>query len=234
MTYATRRVRSLTLWFTSQVFTTSASLTSLLTMKPLILMFILRTSHTMTSMLKMVRVQIFLVITLFEVIFVMKSDHWMFRMSAEHFKPLFEQIQKLEEAIFNIQFEQHWLEAETDRQAIGTCFSMYNEYGFDYWTLRNTVFTSHTRNWYGLEYGDNNQCFICTKSPNLGTYVHITDLQWMKEWAGEQLTRQCLNQLHLLEPASSKFFFWNVCLNASLDHLEFRSFSSLAVRIYQL
>ncbi|KAL6137064.1 hypothetical protein ACLB2K_062359 [Fragaria x ananassa] len=36
----------------------------------------------------------------------------------EHFKPLFEQIQKLEEAIFNIQFEQHWLEAETDRQAI--------------------------------------------------------------------------------------------------------------------
>lgn len=48
----------------------------------------------------------------------------MFRMSAEHFKPLFEQIQKLEEAIFNIQFEQHWLEAETDRQAIGTCFSM--------------------------------------------------------------------------------------------------------------
>lgn len=50
----------------------------------------------------------------------------MFRMSAEHFKPLFEQIQKLEEAIFNIQFEQHWLEAETDRQAIGTCFSLSN------------------------------------------------------------------------------------------------------------
>ncbi|KAM2587910.1 hypothetical protein EV1_045411 [Malus domestica] len=36
----------------------------------------------------------------------------------EHFTPLLEQIQKLEEALYNIQFEQHWLEAETDRQAI--------------------------------------------------------------------------------------------------------------------
>ncbi|KAH0983932.1 hypothetical protein GBA52_011109 [Prunus armeniaca] len=36
----------------------------------------------------------------------------------EHFTPLLEQIVKLEEALFNIQFEQHWLEAETDRQAI--------------------------------------------------------------------------------------------------------------------
>ena len=30
-----------------------------------------------------------------------------------------EQISKLEEALYNIQFEQHWLEAQTDRQAIG-------------------------------------------------------------------------------------------------------------------
>ncbi|KAL4298470.1 hypothetical protein HN51_049147 [Arachis hypogaea] len=36
----------------------------------------------------------------------------------EHFNPLLEQIQKLEEALYNIQFEQHWLEAQTDRQAI--------------------------------------------------------------------------------------------------------------------
>ncbi|XP_023741716.1 transmembrane emp24 domain-containing protein p24beta2 [Lactuca sativa] len=36
----------------------------------------------------------------------------------EHFTPLFEQISRLEEALYNIQFEQHWLEAETDRQAI--------------------------------------------------------------------------------------------------------------------
>lgn len=36
----------------------------------------------------------------------------------EHFSPLLEQIAKLEEALYNIQFEQHWLEAQTDRQAI--------------------------------------------------------------------------------------------------------------------
>lgn len=30
-----------------------------------------------------------------------------------------DQISKLEEALYNIQFEQHWLEAQTDRQAIG-------------------------------------------------------------------------------------------------------------------
>ncbi|KAK4781538.1 hypothetical protein SAY86_015640 [Trapa natans] len=36
----------------------------------------------------------------------------------EHFSPLMEQIGKLEEALYNIQFEQHWLEAQTERQAI--------------------------------------------------------------------------------------------------------------------
>ncbi|KAK3425254.1 transmembrane emp24 domain-containing protein p24beta2 [Eucalyptus grandis] len=36
----------------------------------------------------------------------------------EHFNPLMEQIGKLEEALYNIQFEQHWLEAQTERQAI--------------------------------------------------------------------------------------------------------------------
>ncbi|KAI9178282.1 hypothetical protein LWI28_024723 [Acer negundo] len=36
----------------------------------------------------------------------------------EHFSPLLEQISKLEEALHNIQFEQHWLEAQTNRQAI--------------------------------------------------------------------------------------------------------------------
>lgn len=40
-------------------------------------------------------------------------------MSTEHFKPVLEQISKLEEALYNIQFEQDWLEAQTDRQAIG-------------------------------------------------------------------------------------------------------------------
>lgn len=38
---------------------------------------------------------------------------------AEHFNPLLQHISKLEEALYNIQFEQHWLEAQTDRQAIG-------------------------------------------------------------------------------------------------------------------
>ncbi|CAK9151856.1 unnamed protein product [Ilex paraguariensis] len=36
----------------------------------------------------------------------------------EHFKPLLEQISKLGDALHNIQFEQHWLEAQTDRQAL--------------------------------------------------------------------------------------------------------------------
>nr|GEV48828.1 transmembrane emp24 domain-containing protein p24beta2 [Tanacetum cinerariifolium] len=36
----------------------------------------------------------------------------------EHIKPLFDQIAKLEEALYNIQFEQHWLQAENDRQAV--------------------------------------------------------------------------------------------------------------------
>ncbi|KAK8951122.1 Transmembrane emp24 domain-containing protein p24beta2 [Platanthera zijinensis] len=36
----------------------------------------------------------------------------------EHISPLLEQINKLEESLYNIQFEQHWLEAQTERQAI--------------------------------------------------------------------------------------------------------------------
>lgn len=44
---------------------------------------------------------------------------------AEHFKPLFEHIGKLEEALYNIQFEQHWLEAQTDRQAVGNWAACY-------------------------------------------------------------------------------------------------------------
>ncbi|XP_021740734.1 transmembrane emp24 domain-containing protein p24beta2-like isoform X1 [Chenopodium quinoa] len=36
----------------------------------------------------------------------------------EHVKPLVEQIEKLGQSLYNIQFEQHWLEAQTDRQAL--------------------------------------------------------------------------------------------------------------------
>lgn len=38
---------------------------------------------------------------------------------AEHFRPLLEQISKLEDALYNIQFEQHWLQAQSDRQTFG-------------------------------------------------------------------------------------------------------------------
>ena len=41
-------------------------------------------------------------------------------MIAEHIEPVMLQIEKLEEALYSIQFEQHWLLAQTDRQAIGT------------------------------------------------------------------------------------------------------------------
>uniref|UniRef100_M0ZYV4 Coated vesicle membrane protein n=1 Tax=Solanum tuberosum TaxID=4113 RepID=M0ZYV4_SOLTU len=36
----------------------------------------------------------------------------------EHFDPLLDQLSKLEAALYNIQFEQHWLEAHTARQAL--------------------------------------------------------------------------------------------------------------------
>ncbi|CAI9088202.1 OLC1v1022467C1 [Oldenlandia corymbosa var. corymbosa] len=45
----------------------------------------------------------------------------------EHFQPLFEHISKLEEALYNIQFEQHWLEAQTERQAMGMAFLIYSQ-----------------------------------------------------------------------------------------------------------
>ncbi|MCL7034146.1 hypothetical protein MKW94_000958 [Papaver nudicaule] len=36
----------------------------------------------------------------------------------EHLNPLMAQLSKLQQALFDVQFEQHWLEAQTDRQAI--------------------------------------------------------------------------------------------------------------------
>ncbi|KAG5027391.1 Transmembrane emp24 domain-containing protein p24beta2 [Glycine soja] len=38
----------------------------------------------------------------------------------ERLTPLLDQIVKLEQALFNIQYEQHWLEAQTERQAIAS------------------------------------------------------------------------------------------------------------------
>ena len=48
-------------------------------------------------------------------------------MFTEHVKPLIEQIEKLGESLYNIQFEQHWLEAQTDRQALGTSYFSFND-----------------------------------------------------------------------------------------------------------
>ncbi|KAL0399108.1 UNVERIFIED_CONTAM: Transmembrane emp24 domain-containing protein p24beta2 [Sesamum radiatum] len=52
--------------------------------------------------------------------FDMHAGHFLYHdehAKEEHFKPLFEHIGKLEEALYNIQFEQHWLAAQTDRQS---------------------------------------------------------------------------------------------------------------------
>ncbi|KAK9148524.1 hypothetical protein Scep_007281 [Stephania cephalantha] len=82
-----RRVTSLSLWLTTKVFISSASLTSLLIMRP---EFDVQVNH-----------------------FTHQDQH----AKDEHVNPLLEHIAKLEDALYNIQFEQHWLEAQTDRQA---------------------------------------------------------------------------------------------------------------------
>ncbi|GJS45190.1 transmembrane emp24 domain-containing protein p24beta2 [Tanacetum coccineum] len=46
------------------------------------------------------------------------EDTYVVVRSCQHIKPLFDQIAKLEEALYNIQFEQHRLQAENDCQAI--------------------------------------------------------------------------------------------------------------------
>lgn len=106
----------MSLLFTRKGFTVSASTTNLLIMKPLTLMYKLGILHTI-SMQKMVSLMFpcFLLfpfkngkmITSFSIMYV------------EHFTPLMEQISKLEEVLYNIQFEQHWFEAQIDRQEIG-------------------------------------------------------------------------------------------------------------------
>ncbi|KAM7271183.1 hypothetical protein ACFE04_030397 [Oxalis oulophora] len=42
-----------------------------------------------------------------------------FTVHVEYFSPVYEELSKLEEALYNVQFEQHWLEAQSDRRAIG-------------------------------------------------------------------------------------------------------------------
>lgn len=40
-------------------------------------------------------------------------------MCTEHFSPLLEPVARLEEALYDVQFDQHWLDARTDSQALG-------------------------------------------------------------------------------------------------------------------
>lgn len=72
----------------------------------------------------------------------------------EHFKPLFEHIGKLEEALYNIQFEQHWLEAQTDRQAIGNWAAYYIHI--------ETIFGQHLSIYIGLLVHFHNLSFFST------------------------------------------------------------------------
>lgn len=114
MTHAISRVKSLSSWFIKVGFTSSVLQTSPLTMKLLTLMFTSAISHTLTNMQKMVRASNFLLCLFNENSFFLIVSG----LPAEHFAPLLEQIARLDDALYNIQFEQHWLEAQTDRQAI--------------------------------------------------------------------------------------------------------------------
>lgn len=105
---------------TRKGYTASALLTNLHIMKPLILIYKLGILRTDISMQKKVSLNVasFICLPLKRE----KNDDYFSMMCAEHFAPLMEQITKLEEALYNIQFEQHWIEAQTDRQAIGSSF----------------------------------------------------------------------------------------------------------------
>ena len=83
-------------------------------------MCILAIFHILTSMPKMVRLSFHCLLQLLKqaTCYYVRDKFLLFSNNAEHFGPLFEQIAKLDEALYNIQFEQHWLEAQTDRQAI--------------------------------------------------------------------------------------------------------------------
>lgn len=116
----TRQVRSLSLLLITKGSIGSASLIGLPIMRPSTLTFMLDILLTMMSMLKMVIYGPSLSLEMSQprmiCILVPNRPYLIF---AEHFSPLLEQIGKLEEALYNIQFEQHWLEAQTERQAIG-------------------------------------------------------------------------------------------------------------------
>lgn len=57
--------------------------------------------------------------------FLSSFAHWWFLwISAEHINPILDQIAKLEEALYDIHFQQHWFDAQTERQSIGNNFTL--------------------------------------------------------------------------------------------------------------
>lgn len=106
-------------------------------------MFKLPILRTMISMPRMVSIYLKQFINHFVYLSFLSFDIWIKTHTTEHFNPLFEQITKLEEALYNIQFEQHWLEAETDRQAVGiipkTSFYMTFHLIFTFFDLKSQI-----------------------------------------------------------------------------------------------
>lgn len=83
----------------------------------LILIYMLLTMLTTISMPKTVRTK--------QSSFLSSFAHWWFLwISAEHINPILDQIAKLEEALYDIHFQQHWFDAQTERQSIGNNFTL--------------------------------------------------------------------------------------------------------------
>lgn len=117
MTSTAGALQCSSLWHTGKGFTSFVSPTSLLIMKLLILIYMLLTMLTTISMPKTVRSK--------QSSFLSSFAHWWFLwISAEHINPILDQIAKLEEALYDIHFQQHWFDAQTERQSIGNNFTL--------------------------------------------------------------------------------------------------------------
>lgn len=117
MTLTAGALQCSSLWHTRKGFTSFVSPTSLLIMKLLILICMLLTMLTTISMAKTVRTKQFSFLSSFA--------HWWFLwISAEYINPIWDQIAMLEEAPYDIYFQQHWFDAQTERQSIGNNFTL--------------------------------------------------------------------------------------------------------------
>jgi len=141
--FMTWQVKYSNLWLETMDLIASASPTSLPIMKQLILMSILTTFISLISMQKMVSHTELINLLQFSTFLQLWSyvNRWEWLLTsfifAEHLTPLLDQITKLEHALFNIQYEQHWLEAQTERQAIGTSHITMRFYWFNFLTCSN-------------------------------------------------------------------------------------------------